>query len=256
MTARRMVVTGASTGMGAAFTELVRKDGAEVVALDIVTPTVDVDEYIATDLSDPGSIDSAVEQLGAFDVLVNCAGVPAGRFSDDQVMAVNYLGLRHLTNAAFERINDHGNVLNIASMAGHRYQENLALHKELAATESFEAGAEWYRSTDAAHAISSYLFSKQAVWWFTMETAVKGFERRIRSNSVCPGLVNTPLFADFSVGMTGASKDRFDRSTARPLEADEIARVMAYLLSADAERINGVNLLIDGGFIASQYVEA
>ena len=74
---KRYVVTGAASGIGHAVAEKLLAAGAEVYSLDRNTPTAAVTRHIEVDLSNPRSIDAAVEQLdGEFDGLMNVAGVP------------------------------------------------------------------------------------------------------------------------------------------------------------------------------------
>src|SRR6516165_4819448 len=94
-TGRRYVVTGAASGIGHAVAEKLLAAGAEVYCLDRNVPTAPVTRHIAVDLSNPRSIDAAVEQLdGEFDGLMNVAGVP-GTAPADLVLAVNALAVRH-----------------------------------------------------------------------------------------------------------------------------------------------------------------
>lgn len=250
---RRYVVTGSSTGMGAAFVERVRAAGGTVIGLDVADPAVPVDEFIRTDLSDPASIDAAVDRIAALDVLVNCAGVPDTRLPADKVFAINYLGLRKLTLDLHERITDGGDVLHISSQAGNRYRENESLHRDLAATGSFAEGAAWFAG-GAAAGVSTYRLTKEAVWWFTFTGARLGFARGVRSNSVAPGIVSTALEDDFMSQMSEVSMNRIRSTGGRTGQPDEIAGIMQAMLAPQMRWMNGHNLLADGGFLADSAV--
>src|SRR6201997_5378042 len=107
---KRYVVTGAASGIGHAVAEQLLAAGAEVYSLDRNTPTAAVTRHIDVDLSNPRSIDAAVEQLdGQFDGLMNVAGVP-GTAPPDLVLAVNTLAVRQLTESIFDRLKPNATV--------------------------------------------------------------------------------------------------------------------------------------------------
>lgn len=249
MRSAHYVVTGASTGMGAQFVDEVRQAGHTVTALDVADPTIEVDEYIRTDLSDPMSIAAAAAQVEGLDALINCAGIPADVATADVVLGVNFLGLRELTEALVPRISDGGSVLNIASIAGSRYRTSLDLHRELLETEDFAAGLRWYQQSPARDA-GVYGFSKEAVWVYTMALASRLFSRRIRVNSVCPGLVQTQLESHFVDAMSQTARDAIGESTGRSAFPSEVTSVMRFLISQDAGWINAQNITVDGGYMA------
>ena len=94
---KTIVVTGASSGIGAETARQLRYAGASVIGMDRNEPTFTLDGFVKADLSEQAHIDAAVKQLPArVDALCNIAGVP-GTSPVDLVAKVNYLGLRHLT---------------------------------------------------------------------------------------------------------------------------------------------------------------
>jgi NAD(P)-dependent dehydrogenase (short-subunit alcohol dehydrogenase family) len=127
VSARRVVITGAASGIGAATMAALRSRGDEVVGLDLN----EGDGVIACDVRDQESVDSAVsraiERLGGLDVLVNCAGVgdpqSAGAPPDDRAIAlleVNLIGPWRVTGAAMPALlESRGRVVNVASGLAH-----------------------------------------------------------------------------------------------------------------------------------------
>ncbi len=108
MAAKRILMTGASSGIGAATTELFAAAGDEVISLDVQAAPPGAHTHIHCDMSDPASIDAAVAQLeGNFDALLNIAGVP-GTVPAELIMRVNTVGLKHFTEQVVGRINDNG----------------------------------------------------------------------------------------------------------------------------------------------------
>ncbi|MEZ5165951.1 MAG: SDR family NAD(P)-dependent oxidoreductase [Acidimicrobiales bacterium] len=95
---KRVVLTGGTTGVGAAAVELLAAAGCtDLTVLDIKEPTGAATRFLPTDMSDPASIDAAIAAIGdGVDVLFNNAGV-AGVHPADFVIRVNYLGVRRLT---------------------------------------------------------------------------------------------------------------------------------------------------------------
>ena len=93
----RVLLTGASTGIGNATLGRLVAEGHDVTTLDIKDGPEGASQHFACDLSDPASIDAVVEQLdGPLDALGNIAGV-AGSMGAELVLRVNVYGLRHLT---------------------------------------------------------------------------------------------------------------------------------------------------------------
>ena len=247
----RYVVTGASTGMGAQFVTEVRQGGGEVIALDVADPTVPVDEFVRVDLADPASIEDAATAVASLDVLVNCAGIPGGGAAPDEtVFAVNYLGLRALTDALVLKIPDGGSVLSIGSMAGHRWKDRTDAYRRLLADGSFEAGLEWLRTTDEIRDRPVYATSKEAVWAYTSVLATHLSPRGIRVNSVGPGLVETRLRAAFEGSMSDTTRERLHEIVGAPIAPAEITAVMRFVLSDAATRINAQNIVVDSGYLA------
>jgi 3-hydroxy acid dehydrogenase / malonic semialdehyde reductase len=172
------IVTGASSGIGAATVRALRAAGARVAAGARRTERLEADVALALDVTEPDScerfVEEAVEQLGGLDVLVNAAGLALGRepfwesSEEDEriVLETNVNGLIRMTRLCLSHLRDGGHIVNIGSVAGR---------------QAYEKG-------------SLYVASKFAVRGFTYALREDLLGRPIRLTTVDPGLVET----DFS----------------------------------------------------------
>ena len=253
---KRIVVTGAYSGIGAALVELLRQCGADhIVVLDIKQPEAAVEQFIETDMGNPMSIDAAVTQINAddaqpVDVLFNNAGV-AATFPADMVMRVNTLGLKRLTDRLLPTMRPGGAIVNTASIAGNGWPQHLPQISALLDIDGWDEGVSWVAGNADAVA-DGYFFSKECVQVYTMRMAKTATEHQLRINSVCPSPVDTPLLAAFRETMSDETIDwAIATGAGRVATAEDQARALLFLASDLAGYINGVNLIVDGGFGAA-----
>lgn len=254
-TDRTVVITGAATGMGAATADLLLSAGATVHAVDNAPVAAAVSEVHQCDLGAPDAVvDLAAALPERVDVLMNCAGVPnGGRFTPLEIMAINWTGLRQLTELMVPRIPDGGSVVHIASTAGRAWEgHHTELDELMAVADPAEANAWLAERPDLV--ADGYVFSKEAVQYYTHWRSVQTLaDHGIRMNSVCPGITDTALLADFRKGMGDEIIDRAERVAGRAARADEMAPTMLFLADeASSSYVNGVNLNVDRGTAAAR----
>ncbi len=170
------IVTGASSGIGAATARVLAAAGAKVAVGARRVEELDADLVaLELDVTDRASAESFVEravaELGGLDILVNNAGLGLGRDpfwdstdeDEETVIETNVLGLLRLTRLCIPHIRDGGHIVNLGSVAGRQPYENAAV----------------------------YVTSKYAVRGFTYALREDLLGRPIHLTTVDPGLVET-----------------------------------------------------------------
>lgn len=241
-----VIVTGASSGIGAATAILFSKEKANVTLVGrnvtklakVAALCITKHLIVCADISNEDEVKSIVEQtlkeFGKIDILVNNAGIMKSgtiRMGDilnafDDVMATNTRAAIHLTCLCTDHlIASKGNVVNVSSVAG----------KVLLSPSGMLA----------------YGISKAALNLFSQGAAVELSEHGVRVNSVSPGPVATDIILN-SVGVdtTVTWKDLEDITLLhRVSEPDEIAELIVYLASDKSRGITGSNFVTDNGFM-------
>ncbi|KAJ8414974.1 hypothetical protein AAFF_G00024970 [Aldrovandia affinis] len=241
------LITGASSGIGAAASILFAKLGAQLalngrnvenltkIAKQCTDHGAAQPLLVPGDLSDEDTVKRTVEQtlshFGRLDVLINSAGILAmGSIEStdleqyDKVMNVNVRSVFLLTHLCVPHlIKTKGSIVNVSSVNGQR---------------SFPG-------------VLAYCMSKSAIDQFTRCTALELASKQVRVNSVCPGVIITEVHRRAGLDEEQYAKflERCKETHAlgRPGEVDEVAHAIAFLASDAASFITGVNLPVDGG---------
>jgi NAD(P)-dependent dehydrogenase (short-subunit alcohol dehydrogenase family) len=245
-----IALTGGATGIGAAaLARLVAAD-CQVHVLDVVKPAAPHAGFVHCDLGRADAIDAAVAKLPQrLDALVNVAGI-AGPDPSLGVMAVNFLGLRHLTESLVPRISRGGTVVNVASTAGWDWEKRADLVKGLLDTRDFAAGLEWLNAHAADWTANPYKFSKQCAAAYTYRAAGFALPYGVRVNCVNPGAIETKLTPAFRELIGHEMYDWGVRQIGRHGVPDDIAEVIEFLAIGACRWLNGVAIVVDGGYIA------
>lgn len=248
-----ILITGASSGIGAACAEYFAKEGAQLslvgrnadkfknVVKKIKEINAKIDPLvILRDVSTEAQqiVDETIQKYNRLDVLINNAGFSIrGTIEDtkiedfDSIMATNVRAVFLLTQLAIPYlIASKGNVVNVSSVAGLR-----AMRNNLA-----------------------YSMSKAAVDHFTRCTALEMASKGVRVNSVNPALIIT----DFHLNL-GMSQEQYEEfvdtfgklhPVGRAGQPSEVVNAIAFLSQENAAFVTGVSLPIDGGMTISNSI--
>jgi len=207
------IVTGASSGIGAAIARAVAGAGAHVAGGARRTDRLETEVKLELDVTDPASCErfvaEAVRELGGLDILVNNAGLGLGRDpfdasteeDEETVLETNVQGVLRMTRLCLPHIRDGGHILNMGSVAGRQAYENAAV----------------------------YVTSKYAVRGFTYALREDLLGRPIHVTTVDPGLVES----NFSrVRFRGdEEKAKAVYANVEPLTPEDIAECVLFALT-------------------------
>jgi NAD(P)-dependent dehydrogenase (short-subunit alcohol dehydrogenase family) len=253
------VITGASSGIGRATMEALGREGAKVVgtartesklqeALGNVQSAGGEGIVVPADLEDTSSqeriVQAAIDAFGRVDVLVNNAGVGWQYGLDhpgtmagiheaslenwrDIIGGVDLEGYFLMIRATLPRMLEQGSgsIVNVSSMAG--------------VTGLYDAHA--------------YTAAKGAIANLTRSMAISYAKQGVRTNTVCPGFVDTPMIAPVINVFDDEATAAALTPMARPARPEEIANAILFFASDEASYCNGATLLVDGGCTARAF---
>lgn len=245
-------MTGCASGIGAHVVRQLTELGADVVGLDKHPPSTDIAEFHALDLTDPASIDGAVASIGGdIDALFNIAGVSSGIGDPLLVVTINFLGLRHVTEAVLEKMPTGSSIVSVSSLAAAKYREHQQVVGGLLNTRTMPEGIEWCHRHPDALADGGYRLSKEAIILYTMRNTAALGARGIRINCTGPGVTETPILDQLRAAYGQGYLDDIPKPLGRVADPAEQAAVLVFLNSQAASYISGQVLWVDGGNIGA-----
>ena len=246
LSGKTALITGASSGLGRHFADVIANAGAKVAlaarrrdlveaACEAIRQKGGVAVAVQIDVTERASVEAAVAEAAAaldgLDILVNNAGVTAAQsFLDmteeewDRVVDTNLTGVFTVAQVAARRMREEsgGAIVNIASILGLRV---------------------------AGH-VSAYVASKAGVVQLTKAMALEMARHNIRVNALCPGYMETDLNREFFTSKAGQVLIRRipQRRLGRPEELDG---ALLLLCSDAGSYITGSTVVVDGGHLVS-----
>jgi NAD(P)-dependent dehydrogenase (short-subunit alcohol dehydrogenase family) len=245
---RKIVVVGAGSGIGAAVATHFHDRGDHVLAVDVRDHDTPSSERLQCDLRDPESINALLGQIGSgWDMLAHVAGIPGTAPAND-VLKVNYLGMRLMTEGMLPLLQQGGSIVAVASTAALGWDQRLDVLTGLLGHTDADGVERWQAGQDPDYPV--YSTSKQAVILYTKRLAGPAWAKYgVRINTVSPGPVETPILTDFEQTMGKDVLDMCRTTVGRHASVDDIVPVIAFLGSSEAGWITGQDILVDGGFI-------
>lgn len=247
---RKIVVVGAGSGIGAATAEHFHRRGDHVLAVDVKQSDTPATEHRQCDLRDRESVDALLADIGdGWDLLAHVAGIPGTAPADD-VLLVNYLGVRLMAEGMLPLLRPGGSIVVVASTAALGWQDRTdALSGLLDATDA-DSVRRWQATQDPAYPV--YSTSKQAVIHYTRKLSAPAWTKfGVRVNTVSPGPTETPILTDFEDTMGKDVLDMARGTVGRHASVDDIVPAIDFLGSPEARWITGQDIQVDGGFITS-----
>ncbi len=234
---RKVIVTGAQSGIGRAVSEAVLASGGQVLGIDRTAGAWDASGFTSrtADITDAEQVTRVFEEAESLlgrspDAVVHCAGIYRHSAIESTSldewnlsMTVNSTG-SFLVSRAASRVMKSGAIVLLTSVA--------------------------YARGDRLEPSTPYSASKGAVVSLTQQLAAELGPRGIRVNAVAPGVIHTPMTTIVeNAEATAALEDRLPLQ--RLGEADEVAAACLYLASGAASYITGTVLPVDGGYLIS-----
>ena len=246
---KRVIVTGCYSGMGAATAKLLVDLGAEVHGLDYKESSAALASFTNVDLRDPASIEAGIAGIGGeVHALFNCAGLPQS-FPPMDVMKVNFIGLRHLTEQVVKLMKPGAAIASIASTGGLGWSRRIPTNMEFVTTQGFDAAVAWCEAHLEDTIKEGYSFSKENVIVWTQYMGAHLIKQGIRINCTLPSPTQTPMMAQFEAASGKEVIEAATQPMGRYSTAEEQASGVVLLNSALASIVNGVVFPVDGGFM-------
>jgi NAD(P)-dependent dehydrogenase (short-subunit alcohol dehydrogenase family) len=236
---KKILVTGASSGIGRSIAIECSRMGAELIITGRdITRLEDTYKQLEgynhklfiADLSDQQSIEGLAISLPPIDGLVHSAGIAKlkpfqflNRTDLEETLNTNFLGPALLSSIIFKKklIRKGSSIVFISSISG---------------------------IVCSSIGGSAYSSSKGAINGMVKGMALDLASKRIRVNSILPGMVDTKIFKDSSITQEQLEKDKIRYPLGRYGRPEDVAYCVIYLLSDASRWMTGSNIIIDGGF--------
>lgn len=246
-------ITGSNSGIGAATADLLSSHGHRVIGVDLADADVNID--LGTACGRTAAIEAVTGACGGrLDGLVTAAGIgPSSTEPGGRLLSINYFGSVALIAGLRDTLAAAGSSAVVAlSSNSTTCQPDWPVEYAEACLAGDETAA--VALADQRTSLFSYPASKAALAWWIREHAPQAewAGAGIRLNAIAPGLIETPMTAEQrSDPLIGQFIDAFPVPRGRAGQPDEVAQVIAFMLSSAASLLYGTVLFADGGTDAS-----
>jgi NAD(P)-dependent dehydrogenase (short-subunit alcohol dehydrogenase family) len=166
-------------------------------------------------------------------------------------VTINFLGLRHVTEALLPRMVEGSSIVSVSSLAAAAYREHLRSVAPLLNTATMQEGIDWCHSHPDELAGGGYQLSKEAIILYTMRSATPLGELGIRINCTGPGVTETPILDQLRTAYGQGFLDDIPKPLGRVAGPAEQASVLLFLNSRAASYISGQVVWVDGGNVGA-----
>jgi NAD(P)-dependent dehydrogenase (short-subunit alcohol dehydrogenase family) len=263
----RLLITGATGGMGRACSLLAAADGYCLVLADLSAeklgelaqecslhgvPT----ECHTLDVTQPDSVKDLVAALGpggGVDAIIHTVGVSPQMAAWERIIEVDLIGAVNFLERVRPALNSGGCVVCITSMSAYMCPPNNELEQALSdpLAAGFMDSLKTMPDKTLEHPGLAYAYAKKALKHYVADRAPAWGKEGKRLVSLSPGLIDTEMGRLENAAMENFEAMRSLVALERLGEPEDIANTALFLVSAKASYITGCDILVDGGFVAS-----
>jgi NAD(P)-dependent dehydrogenase (short-subunit alcohol dehydrogenase family) len=267
--ARKLLITGATGGMGRASALLAARQGYDLVLSDLSLEKLAAlaaecqaagvsTSTCLLDVTQPDSIDRLVQVLdagGGVDAIIHTVGLSPQMADWRRIIEVDLVGTVALLEQTRPCLKTGGCTVAIASMSAYMVPPQAQIDQTLANPLALDFDTRLEALNDAGHGLThsgmAYAYAKRALKQYVADQASTWGVEGKRIVSISPGLIDTDMGR-----LENAAMDNFDAmrsliALTRLGEPEDIANTALFLISGAAAYITGFDILVDGGFVAN-----